>query len=408
MALQHARLSPSAKVHLDRSGSHMLRRDTDFHREQGRAGMILNAAGVEPSSVVESENYNDVDKGNGFIASRVKPVVNILYKFSRPHTIKGTILASTVSVLRVLRENPDAFHNSFPALLPRALLGLIALLCGNAYIVGINQIYDVKIDTVNKPFLPIAAKRLSIANAWKLVIACLLTGLSIVKTQFSPLIGKLYLFGVLLGTLYSVPPFQFKRYPFMAGGTIALVRGFLLNFGVYYAISEALNLPFEWKPVVVFIASFMTLFATVIAITKDLPDIEGDRKYNIDTFAAKYGVMNIAKIVTVALSSAYIGAICLPFLPISSLKGKFNPIPMCGGHFLALVYFLKNYEELRDSEVATSSLHNSISEENNVDNNAHNGVEKLSQKHIPITAIKKYYRKIWDLFYAEYLLYLIM
>ena len=30
---------------------------------------------------------------------------------------------------------------------------------------------------------------------------------------------------------------------------------------------------------------FMTVFASVIAITKDLPDIEGDRKYNVETFA---------------------------------------------------------------------------------------------------------------------------
>ena len=42
-------------------------------------------------------------------------------------------------------------------LLPRALLGVLCLLCGNGYIVGINQIYDVDIDTVNKPFLPVAA-----------------------------------------------------------------------------------------------------------------------------------------------------------------------------------------------------------------------------------------------------------
>ena len=42
-------------------------------------------------------------------------------------------------------------------LLPRALLGVLALVCGNGYIVGINQIYDVSVDTVNKPYLPIAA-----------------------------------------------------------------------------------------------------------------------------------------------------------------------------------------------------------------------------------------------------------
>ena len=42
-------------------------------------------------------------------------------------------------------------------LLPRALLGVLALVCGNGYIVGINQIYDVSVDSVNKPYLPIAA-----------------------------------------------------------------------------------------------------------------------------------------------------------------------------------------------------------------------------------------------------------
>lgn len=38
-------------------------------------------------------------------------------------------------------------------LVPRALLGMVALLLGNAYIVGINQIYDVDIDKVNNDSL---------------------------------------------------------------------------------------------------------------------------------------------------------------------------------------------------------------------------------------------------------------
>ena len=39
-----------------------------------------------------------------------------------------------------------------------------------------------------------------------------------------------------------------------------------------------------------FITAFVTLFATVIALTKDLPDIEGDRQFGIDTFATRMGV----------------------------------------------------------------------------------------------------------------------
>lgn len=141
---------------------------------------------------------------------------------------------------------------------------------------------------INKPFLPIASKALSKASAWKIVISCLLLGfifiaplhqisgnilyfsigVSIVKTTFSPEIFSLYMIGVTLGTLYSVPPVQLKRFPMLAGSIISVVRGFLLNFGVYYAVREALLIPFVWNPVVAFISTFMTVFASVIAVTK--------------------------------------------------------------------------------------------------------------------------------------------
>ncbi len=51
-----------------------------------------------------------------------------------------------MGVIRALLENPSKLSLE---LVPKALVGLGALLCGNAYIVGINQIYDVKIDEVN-------------------------------------------------------------------------------------------------------------------------------------------------------------------------------------------------------------------------------------------------------------------
>ena len=109
---------------------------------------------------------------------------------------------------------------------------MLALLLGNLFIVGINQIYDVDIDVVNKPFLPIAAGRISPSAAWALVLGAGAMGLSLVKAVFNPLIFGLYAFGTTIGALYSVPPFQLKRFPLAAGITIATCRGFLLNFGV--------------------------------------------------------------------------------------------------------------------------------------------------------------------------------
>merc|ERR1712070_300148 len=116
--------------------------------------------------------------------------------------------------------------------------GLVALLAGNAFIVGINQIFDEDIDRINKPFLPIAARELSRRSAWAFLAVCGVTGPLIVRNFFSPVIFWLYMAGTVAGTLYSVPPFHFKRSPLMAAITISCCRGFLLNFGVYYAARE--------------------------------------------------------------------------------------------------------------------------------------------------------------------------
>jgi homogentisate solanesyltransferase len=82
------------------------------------------------------------------------------------------------------------------------------LLCGNGYIVGINQIYDVDIDKVNKPFLPVAAGELSVPLAWAACGTFAGVGGTIVTTTFGGLISGLYCFGLFLGTIYSVPPLR--------------------------------------------------------------------------------------------------------------------------------------------------------------------------------------------------------
>jgi homogentisate solanesyltransferase len=104
--------------------------------------------------------------------------------------------------------------------------------------------------------------------AWAVVLTSAVCGPLIVAALFSRAVLGLYCFGLLIGALYSVPPFQTKRNPFLAGLTIACVRGFLLNFGVYYAVKEALGIPFAWNRAVIFLARFMTVFAGVIAVTK--------------------------------------------------------------------------------------------------------------------------------------------
>merc|ERR1712087_747774 len=182
--------------------------------------------------------------------------------------------------------------------------------------------------------------------------------------------GKLYLFGTIVGgPLYSVPPMQLKRFPLAAGLTIATCRGFLLNFGVYHATREALGLTFTWSPAVSFLARFMTVYAGVIAVTKDLPDIEGDRKGGIDTFASRAGPQRVANIATLVLLLNYVGAIVTA---VAAAAGTFRRVLMVSGHAFAAAWLARSWSRLDASSAAS---------------------------------IKGFYKQIWNLFYFEYLMY---
>lgn len=305
--------------------------------------------------------------GSDPVLNKVSQFRDAFWRFLRPHTIRGTTLGSIALVARALIENSDLIKWS---LLYKAFSGLFALICGNGYIVGLNQIYDIGIDKVNKPFLPIAAGDLSVQSAWFLVISFVLTGLLIVGLNFGPFITSLYSLGLLLGTIYSIPPFRLKRFPVAAFLIIATVRGFLLNFGVYYATRAALGLTFEWSSPVAFITTFVTLFALVIAITKDLPDVEGDRKFQISTFATKLGVRNIAFLGSGLLLVNYIGSI----LAAVFMPQAFRCSLMIPAHsILALSLIFQAWV--------------------------------LEQANYTKEAISAYYRFIWNLFYAEYIIF---
>ncbi|KAK7244703.1 hypothetical protein RIF29_39529 [Crotalaria pallida] len=301
------------------------------------------------------------------IADRVSEFKDACWRFLRPHTIRGTALGSTALVARALIENSNLIKWS---LLLKAFSGLFALICGNGYIVGINQIYDISIDKVNKPYLPIAAGDLSVQSAWLLVTFFAVAGLLIVGLNFGPFIFSLYTLGLFLGTIYSVPPFRMKRFPVAAFLIIATVRGFLLNFGVYYATRAALGLAFEWSSPVVFITTFVTLFALVIAITKDLPDVEGDLKYQISTFATKLGVRNIAFLGSGILVMNYVVSI----LAAIYMPQAFRRWLLIPAH---LIFALSLIFQAR----------------------------VLEQANYTKEAISGFYRFIWNLFYAEYAIF---
>lgn len=106
------------------------------------------------------------------------------------------------------------------------LQALIPALLMNICIVGMNQIFDVDIDKVNKPYLPLASGDWSLNTGISVAVStglvAVLLGLYIGSAPLlATLVGSL-----LLGIAYSVdlPFLRWKKYPVLAMGCILSVR----------------------------------------------------------------------------------------------------------------------------------------------------------------------------------------
>lgn len=256
------------------------------------------------------------DEAFGFnpIITDVAHFGSTCYKFVRPYAMKQAVISTLCLFARVLVENPQLFKWS---VLFKAFPGVLAIIVAHAYFNGINQIYDVDIDRMNKPYLPIPAGELSLKQAWILVIFDLVAGLSILRLMNADIITtSLYSLGLLIAHYYSAPPIRFKRFSLATSILLPLTSGGLHNVGVLYSTIASLGLQFSWSPPITFIVAFAILFFVVISISKDLTDVEGDLKNNIRTFTAIFGPRNITLFCTGMLLLNYIGgilaAICMP------------------------------------------------------------------------------------------------
>jgi homogentisate phytyltransferase / homogentisate geranylgeranyltransferase len=224
--------------------------------------------------------------------------LNTLWDFTRPHTIVGSAL-SVIALYVFATPSSLWFTMSFASSLMSSLLPALFM---NLYITGLNQITDIEIDKVNKPYLPLAAGTLTRSHGIAVVVLSLLASLLLVRPAAWPLQATVIGSGIL-GTLYSMPPFRLKRFPLLAAFCILVVRGSLVNMGFFLqakadvmrtqlpSLVEACRL----FPESVVLTAFFAVFGIVIALMKDVPDIDGDKKFNIPSFSVKRGASAMFK-----------------------------------------------------------------------------------------------------------------
>jgi homogentisate phytyltransferase / homogentisate geranylgeranyltransferase len=205
----------------------------------------------------------------------------------------------------------------------------------NIAIVGINQITDVEIDRINKPHLPIAAGELSVEAAWRIVAAAALLPVVLGLTQGALETGAV-LAALLVGSAYSLPPVRLKRYPLAAALCISGVRSAIVNLGIYGHFALAFGGELAIPPSVWALTAFVLPFSFAIAVLKDVPDMEGDRRYRIATFTVRLGPRRAARLGLGALIVAYAGMVVLGPLLVDDA----DPVVLVAGHAAALVTLL--------------------------------------------------------------------
>ncbi len=229
-----------------------------------------------------------------------------LWKFSRPHTIIGTSL----SVFALFAIAVATTHHHLSTIDAIQLLGAwIACLLGNVYIVGLNQLYDVEIDRINKPDLPLASGKLSITQGKWIVGVTGILSIGIAACLGTWLLRTVIL-SLAIGTAYSLPPIRFKQYPLLAAFCILTVRGCIVNLGLFLHFNRVFTGVDAVPPSIWVLTLFILIFTIAIAIFKDVPDLEGDRQYQIQTFTISLGKLNVFKLTRWAITIAYLGTIC--------------------------------------------------------------------------------------------------
>ena len=245
--------------------------------------------------------------------------LGVLWRFSRPHTLVGTSL-SIVALYAIAA----AEHRASDGL--DLLLTLLAGACVNVFIVGINQIQDVEIDRLNKPWLPIAAGELSLDAGRRIVALAALAPLAMAVTQGTVEVVAVAV-ALAIGWAYSCPPLRLKRYPAVAAGCITFVRSVVVNLGVWWHVAGRPIGAGVWA-----LTAVTVPFSFAISVLKDVPDIEGDRRFGIATFSVRLGPRPV---LWVGLAALTVGELGMAIAGPLALDGA-NPIVLVAGHLLAL------------------------------------------------------------------------
>ena len=152
--------------------------------------------------------------------------------FARPFTLVAPMLGFISGGATAWGAHPVTPYS--PQIILSILTGSLMAAMLNAGSNGINQIYDLPIDRINKPARPIPAGKMTISEAWLVsavfyLIAWALAWFVVPYGTNDHSCFWIVVIASILTYVYSGPPFRTKRMGILANLTIAIPRGLLLK-----------------------------------------------------------------------------------------------------------------------------------------------------------------------------------
>ncbi|XLU68557.1 hypothetical protein S245_027610, partial [Arachis hypogaea] len=252
---------------------------------------------------VTQSSHDEAEPHSKTIFNSIIHALDAFRKFSRFYAFIAMIVGSfSSSLLAVdnLSELSPTFFNGF-------LQYVAAFFFMHMYIVGVNQLADLEIDKINKPYLPLASGVYSFRNGVILVTSFLFTSFGV-----GWIIGSKPLLWALFGSFflmsaYSVdlPLLRWKKSTILS--VMANVFSMLIsfNFGPFFHMKTMLKKKAIFPRSLVFATAVMGIFYGIIMLAKDISDIEGDKMAGLQTLAVRLGPKKVFWFCVFLLEMAY-------------------------------------------------------------------------------------------------------
>jgi 4-hydroxybenzoate polyprenyltransferase len=213
------------------------------------------------------------------------------YTFTRPFTLLPPAIGMISGGITGYGAAGENWYASLPPIALNIVLGSLMAAFLNAASNGINQVYDLELDLINKPTRMIPSGRMSIPEATLVSIVLYVISLAFaLAVNFQCFV--IAAIAAILTVVYSVPPMRTKRWGWAANLTIAVPRGLLLKVCGW---STAKSI---WHTESWYIGAIFGLFLLGASTTKDFADMEGDKVGGCETLPIKYGVKKAAYIIS--------------------------------------------------------------------------------------------------------------